>query len=137
MKFFLIYAITLIIFFIIDLLWLGVIAKNLYQRELGFLLAKNVNWSAAIAFYFIYIFGIVFFAIGPHLAKESLLHSLISGGILGFVCYATYDLTNYATIEHWPFKIVIYDLIWGTFLTATTAYVSSWIIRISHLNPYI
>ncbi|MDB5284588.1 MAG: conserved rane protein of unknown function [Bacteroidota bacterium] len=120
-RYLILYAITLVFFFAIDLTWLGVIAKNLYKAKLGFIMSDKVNWAAAIIFYLIYIGGILYFAVVPSVEAGDLFMALIKGGALGFLCYATYDLTNMATITNWPLSIVIIDIIWGTVLTASCA----------------
>lgn len=121
MKTALIYAIAALVFFGIDMLWLGVIAKNIYRQKLGFILSDEVNWAAAFTFYFLYIVGILFFAIMPGLKEGSWQTALVNGAILGFMCYATYDLTNMATIKNWPLSIVLIDLAWGTVLTGSVS----------------
>ena len=115
------YVLTVPVFFIVDLLWLGIIAKKLYRKELGFILADRVNWSAAITFYLIYIAGIIFFAVRPALTTQSFYQALYLGALYGFFTYATYDLTNMATIDNWPLKIVVVDIAWGTILCLLVA----------------
>lgn len=110
-----IYGVALIIFFAIDMLWLGVIAKNLYDRFIGELLG-DVKWLPAIIFYLLFIVGLTFFVIEPAIAKESLTHALFAGMFFGFITYATYDLTNLATLEGWSLEITIIDLVWGSVL---------------------
>ena len=118
------YLLTIPVFFAIDLLWLGVIAKGLYQKNLGHLLSPEVNWPAAFAFYFIYIAGIILFAVRPALADQSLFKALVWGALFGFFTYATYDLTNLATVEGWPVLITVGDLLWGAVLSVVVGYVS-------------
>jgi uncharacterized membrane protein len=115
------YAIATVFFFAIDMLWLGVIAKKLYREKLGFILSDEVNWTAALVFYFIYIAGILFFAVYPALRDFSWQTALLNGAVLGFLCYATYDLTNMATIAKWPLHIVLIDIVWGTVLTGSVS----------------
>ncbi len=115
------YAIATVFFFAIDMLWLGVIAKKLYREKLGFILSDEVNWTAALVFYFIYIAGILFFAVYPALRDFSWQTALLNGAVLGFLCYATYDLTNMATITKWPLQIVLIDIVWGTVLTGSVS----------------
>ena len=110
------YLVALVVFFIIDMIWLGVVAKNLYQKELGYLLSDKPNWIAAIIFYLIFITGLVFFVINPAIDRDSLSYALFVGMLFGFITYATYDLTNLATIKDWPIKITLIDLAWGTSL---------------------
>jgi uncharacterized membrane protein len=122
-----VYGITTVIFFALDMVWLGLIAKNFYRQKLGFILSPEVNWKAAIVFYLLYIGGILFFAVLPSLKEQQWQTALLNGAILGMLCYATYDLTNMATIKNWPLSIVIVDIIWGTVLTGSCAVISYFI----------
>ncbi len=124
MKNLLLYGITTVIFFAIDMVWLGVIARNLYKQKLGFILSPEVNWAAAIVFYLIYIGGILFFAVLPATKEMNWQTALLNGAVLGGLCYATYDLTNMATIAKWPLDIVVIDIIWGMVLTGSVAILS-------------
>ena len=119
------FMITFSVFMVVDLIWLGFIAKNLYAKHLGYLMADKVNWIAAIVFYVIFIIGLLYFVIMP---GESFQKVLFTGALFGFITYATYDLTNLATLKDWPITITIIDLIWGTVLAATTSSVSYLII---------
>lgn len=110
------YLIAVVIFFSIDMVWLGVVAKKLYREQIGYLLSPSPNWIAAIVFYLLYIIGVVFFVVNPALEKSSWKYALLAGVFFGFITYATYDLTNLATIKDWPLKITIIDLLWGSFL---------------------
>ena len=121
------YALTVPVFFAIDIAWLGVVAKMFYQKNLGFILSPNVNWWAAISFYLIYISGILIFAVVPALKEESLREALLWGSLYGFFTYATYDLTNMATIKNWPFKVVMVDIFWGVLLCSMVASISFFI----------
>ncbi len=112
------YAIALPVFFAFDMLWLGVIAKDLYRKEIGHLMKDVVNWQAAIIFYLLFILGLVFFVILPSIQKGSLLYAILVGAFFGFITYATYDLTNLAITRDWPFMITIVDLLWGSALGA-------------------
>ncbi len=115
------YLLTIPLFFAFDLLWLGVFAKNLYQNNLAHLLSATVNWPAALSFYAIYIVGILLFAVKPALVEQSLLKAAVWGALFGFFTYATYDLTNLATLRDWPLKIVLIDITWGTLLCTLVA----------------
>lgn len=115
------YLLTIPVFFAIDLIWLGVVAKNLYQNNLSHLLSPAVNWPAALAFYFMYIAGIILFAVKPGLDAQSLGKAAIWGALFGFFTYATYDLTNLATLRDWPLKVVVVDIAWGTLLCTLVA----------------
>ena len=119
-----VYAVTLPIFFAIDLVWLGVVAKAFYRRHLGHLLAAEVNWPAAIVFYLVFIAGIVLFAVRPALEANSAMRAAAYGALFGFFTYATYDLTNHATMRDWPPIVTVVDLAWGTTLSALVAYSS-------------
>ena len=110
------YLLTTPLFFAIDMLWLGFVAKNFYQTQLQHLLSPEVNWPAAFSFYFIYIAGILFFAVRPGLEAASLGKACLYGALFGFFTYATYDLTNLATLREWPMAVVIVDIAWGTLL---------------------
>lgn len=115
------YAIALPVFLAIDLIWLGFIAKNFYKEQIGFLMKNNVNWTAAIIFYLLFIIGLVFFVIEPALSKGSIMHAVVFGALFGLITYATYDLTNLATLKDWPVLVTIVDLIWGAFLSASVS----------------
>ncbi len=123
-KYLLTYLLTVPVFFAIDMVWLGVVAKGLYQKELGKFLSEKPNWTAAIVFYLLYIVGIIILAVAPAVEKQSLLRAVFLGGVFGGLAYATYDLTNLATLKNWPIKIVIIDIIWGVILTASVAGIS-------------
>jgi uncharacterized membrane protein len=120
----LVYAITLGIFFAIDLVWLGVVAKDFYRQHIGHLLATQVNWGAAVLFYLLFIAGLVFFAVRPALEAGSATRALGYGALFGLLTYATYDLTNQATMRDWPVLVTVVDLAWGTVLSATVAFLS-------------
>lgn len=123
------YFIALGVFFIIDIIWLAVIAKDMYRKELGFIMSDQPNWAAAAVFYLIFIMGLVFFVINPALAKESWTYALLVGLFFGFITYGTYDLTNLATLKDWPLKITIIDLIWGSSLGASVSTITFFIVR--------
>ncbi len=115
------YLLTAPVFFAIDLVWLGYVARDFYQDQLGSLLSPTVNWPAAFAFYLLYIVGIMIFAVAPALEKGSLVRAVVLGGLFGFFTYATYDLTNLATLRGWPAKVVLVDIVWGVVLCATVS----------------
>jgi len=115
------YLITFVIFFVIDLIWLGIVAKNIYQNQIGHLMAEKVNWVAAMLFYLLFIGGLVFFVLMPAVEAGSLGKAILLGAMFGFITYATYDLTNLATLKDWPITITIIDLAWGTFLGLSTS----------------
>ena len=115
------YLLTFPVFFLVDMLWLGVIARKFYRRNLHQFLADEVNWVAAFAFYFMYIVGILFFATIPALQSGTLQKAAFLGAAFGFFTYATYDLTNMATLNKWPLNVVVVDILWGTVLCAVVA----------------
>lgn len=110
------YLLTIPVFFVIDMIWLGYVSRNFYKTQLHHLLSPEVNWTAAFLFYFVYIVGIIFFAVRPGLEAESLIRTCLLGALFGFFTYATYDLTNLATLRNWPITVVIVDIAWGTLL---------------------
>jgi len=123
------YLLTIPIFFSIDLLWLGMIAKGFYRNNLGHLLSPQVNWPAAIIFYLIYIAGIIIFAVLPGLEKHSFGRAALLGALFGFFTYMTYELTNLALIKNWPFNVVVIDILWGVFLCLSVSSLSFTIAR--------
>jgi len=118
------YAIALPVFFAIDMIWLGLIAKSFYRNQIGFLLKPDVNWVAAILFYLLFIGGLVLFVIEPALTKNSWTHALIFGALFGLITYATYDLTNLATMKDWPLLLTIVDLAWGALLASSVSIIT-------------
>ncbi len=121
MKYVLLFLLTTLIFFAIDMIWLGAIARNFYREKLSFIFTGEVNWAAAIIFYFIYITGILYFVVVPGFGHHDWKTVLFNGAFLGFLCYATYDLTNMATIRQWPLTVVLADITWGTILTGSVS----------------
>jgi uncharacterized membrane protein len=128
-KLILSYLLTTIVFFAVDMTWLGFIAKGLYKKYLGGFLSDKVNWPAAIIFYLLFIIGIFYFAILPAVEKNSLAKAIISGALFGFFTYATYDLTNLATLKDWPLPIVFIDIIWGAVLTGIVSTAGFYIVK--------
>lgn len=115
------YALAIPVFFILDMIWLGGVAKGFYRRNLNFVLSEEVNWTAAVIFYLVYVAGIVFFAVRPAAFAESIPQAVMLGALYGFFTYATYDLTNMATIKDWPLAVVIVDIMWGVSLCGLVA----------------
>jgi uncharacterized membrane protein len=118
------YSATLAAFFAIDMIWLGLVARTFYRKHLDFLLAPNTNWIAAIVFYLLFILGILVFVVVPGLEDDSLKATLLRGALFGLITYATYDLTNLATVKDWPVLVTLVDLVWGTVLSVTVSLVS-------------
>jgi uncharacterized membrane protein len=124
------YVIALVVFVILDAIWLGIISRNLYSKYLGYIITETPNWIAAIIFYLLFIVGIIVFVVFPGIEEKNLWISFGKAALFGLVTYATYDLTNLATIKSWPIQITIIDLIWGTFLSSivgvTTIILGKW-----------
>jgi uncharacterized membrane protein len=121
------FLIALPVFFIIDMVWLVVVAKSFYQKQLGFLMKPDINWAAAILFYLLFIIGLIIFVITPAMVKQSWVHALVYGALFGLVTYATYDLTNLATVKDWPLLVTVIDLIWGSVLAAAVSVITYFI----------
>ena len=118
------FLIALPVFFVIDMIWLVLVAKNFYQEQIGFLMKPNINWFAAITFYLLFIAGLVIFVISPAVEKHSWVHALLFGALFGLITYATYDLTNLATMKDWPLLVTVVDLIWGTVLASSISVIT-------------
>lgn len=108
-------------FLLLDLLWLGVIARSWYHSQMEGLIASSFNAPGAIAFYLIYLVGVIVFAISPALSSGSVMDAALRGALFGFFCYATYDLTNLAVMRGYPLKLALVDIAWGTVLTGAAA----------------
>ncbi len=122
------YIIAFSVFLTIDMVWLGLIAKNFYREQIGTLMKPDINWIAAIIFYLIFIIGLVVFAIAPAVEKGLWTHALIFGALFGFICYATYDLTNLAIAKDWPLLVTIVDMLWGGVLAALVSIITYFIV---------
>ncbi|MCX6834113.1 MAG: DUF2177 family protein [candidate division Zixibacteria bacterium] len=116
------YFCTLVAFFAIDMVWLVLVARGFYQKHLGFLMRSNPNWSAAVVFYLLFVFGLLVFVIVPSLETGSTKKVLILGALFGLITYATYDLTNLATVKDWPWVVTVVDLLWGGILATSVSY---------------
>lgn len=118
-------GVSFLIFFVIDIIWLGLVAKKLYSKWIGHLMLEKPNWTAAIIFYVLYIVFLVIIVLLPAHSNHSLTDAMVYGTLFGFITYATYDLTNLATLKTWPLQMVIVDILWGSFLgfsVSTLAY---------------
>ena len=115
------YAATAVVFFAVDLVWLGVVAQGFYHKHLGHLLAPEVRWGPAILFYLIFIAGLLVFAVIPRLQDGSLGRAVMLGGFLGFFAYATFDLTCAALFKSFPLLVVAVDMVWGTVLASVVS----------------
>jgi len=117
-QLFKLYAISVPVFFLIDFLWLGLIAKPFYDRHLGYILRGQVLWRAAILFYLFFLIGLVVFVIAPAVESASLSRAILLGLFFGFITYQTYELTNYALVRDWPLIVVVVDIAWGMVLSS-------------------
>ncbi|MFJ6323342.1 MULTISPECIES: DUF2177 family protein [unclassified Rhizobium] len=134
-RLFVSYVVTLVIFVAIDFVWLTVTASRLYQPVMGDMLIADFRLAPAVAFYLLYILGLIFLAVRPGLAKRSPRWTALHGAVLGFTAYATYDLTNQATLKNWSTALTLADIAWGTILSGTAASVGCWIaLRVSGRN---
>ena len=115
------YAGTAVVMVALDMLWLVVIAKTLYQQEIGHLMAEKAIVPVAVLFYAVYALGLVIFAVAPHAENTGWGKTLVMGALFGFFAYATYDLTNLATLRDWPVRLTLIDIAWGTFVSAVAA----------------
>ncbi len=120
------YGVTFAAFLALDMVWLGLVARAFYAAQLGFLMATSPNWLAAAIFYLLFIAGILVFVVLPGLEKNSLPKTLLRAALFGFVTYATYDLTNFATVKDWPVLVTVVDLAWGTLLSTAVSTISFW-----------
>ena len=115
------YAIALPVFIALDAIWLGLVAKNFYRDQIGFLMKSEINWTAAVSFYLLFVVGLVLFVITPAIEKNSWVHALLFGALFGLITYATYDLSNLATLKDWPVLVTVVDLAWGATLAASVS----------------
>lgn len=125
-SFFKTYLFTLIPFLILDALWLGLVAPAFYKSQIGHLMAANPNLPAAAIFYLLYVAGMVVFVTGR---EGTLRQTAARGAFFGLLCYATYDLTNLATLQGWPVLVTVVDLVWGTFVSSITSLAAVWLDR--------
>lgn len=116
------YVSALIVFVVADIIWLGTMVSRVYRPALGDILLPSVNFAPALIFYLIYPIGLVIFAILPGLKSGSVTMAATYGALFGFFTYATYDLSNYATLRHWTLQVTAVDIAWGTVLGALAAF---------------
>ncbi len=115
------YVATLVAFVAVDMVWLGITVERLYRPAIGDILSASVNLPAAIVFYLIFPVGLTIFAVLPAVKDQSATHAALFGALFGFFAYATYDLTNQATLRNWPTQLTLIDLAWGSALAAFAA----------------
>ena len=121
MNYALAYMVAAVSFLLLDFIWLGFVAKSFYRQEIGALLLDKFNMAAAIGFYLVFVVGIVIFAVLPALQAGSWKTALLYGALFGFFTYATYDMTNLATLKGWSLSVTFVDIAWGTLLTGTAS----------------
>lgn len=117
-----VYGVVVVVFFAIDLLWLWFAVPRLYRPELGERLRKRPNVPGAIAFYLIYLIGLVALAIGPALKNSDVVEALWRGSLFGLIAYMTYDLTNQTTLKNWPLRLTVIDIIWGVIINTIVSF---------------
>jgi len=123
------YVATLVVLGVVDFIWLGFIAKDLYKRGIGHLMAVKPNLAAAVVFYPLFVVGLMIFAVDPALDAGAWQQAALYGALFGFFCYATYDLTNLATLRNWPVGLAVIDVVWGTFVSAVATTAGFFIAR--------
>ncbi len=121
MKMLIPYAAAAAFFFLVDLIWLGFVAKDFYRSSIGHLMGDGFNMPAVVAFYLIYTAGLFIFAVNPALDSGGVQKAAMLGAAFGFFAYATYDLTNMATLKDWPLGITLADMAWGSLLSGAVA----------------
>lgn len=122
------YGAAAVLFLAMDACWLTWAADRLYRPALGHLLAPGFELAPAVLFYLLYVAGMAYFAIAPAVAAGRAVLAARSGAFLGLLAYATYDLTNQATLQGWPWAVTLADLCWGTFATGTASAMSAWMV---------
>lgn len=125
LDFLLYFAVAFVVFFAIDIVWLGLVARKVYKKFLGYIMADKVRFIPAIIFYVIFIVGLVYFVLMP---SNVWWMALLNGALFGFMAYATYDLTNLSTLKGWPLEITFIDLAWGTGLGALVSVITFLIV---------
>jgi uncharacterized membrane protein len=115
------YLAAAVVFLVLDGLWLGFIAGDFYRNRVGHLLLEQPDLAAAAAFYALYLVGVVMFAVAPALQERSVVRAIGRGALFGLIAYATYDLTNLATLKGWSTAVSLLDMAWGAVVTAATA----------------
>src|SRR5882757_2011268 len=121
MAYLIAYLVCIVVMGGLDFLWLSNTSASIYHRDLGPLLADNPNMTVAVIFYLVFIVGILIFAVRPALASGDWQAAALYGALFGFFAYATYDLTNFATLKVWTLRVTLLDIAWGSFLTGTVA----------------
>lgn len=121
LQWILLWVVAAVLFLVIDMVWLLWLGRSIYVSEIGEILRQPPNFSAAAAFYVLYVSGLMVMVIWPAVQAQSVSQALIRGAILGLIAYGTYDLTNLAVMKGFTTRIAIIDMIWGTVLTASVS----------------
>jgi len=121
LRFLKMYAVGIVTFFAVDLLWLGVVAKGFYQRRMGHLMRPDVQWVPAVLFYLLFVAALVVFVAGPAAERQSVGRAIGYGAFFGLAAYAAFDLTGLALLKDFPVSVALVDLAWGAFLSATVS----------------
>lgn len=129
LKYVLAYVSTALIFFVLDFIWLSTMATSFYRARIPDIMAADVNYTAAVLFYLMFVAGVVIFAVSPALDSGRLATAAIYGALFGFMAYGTYDLTSQATLKQWSTIVTIVDMAWGTFASASAASLSYLVTR--------
>jgi uncharacterized membrane protein len=130
MKIIISYISTLITFIFLDAIWLGLVAKGFYAKQMGFLFSKSINFIPVLVFYPVYAFGVMILAVLPALSSGSWLEALWKGALIGLLAYGAYDLTNQATIAGWPTLVTVIDIGWGIIVTGATSVIAYFLINL-------
>lgn len=115
------FVISFGVFVVVDLAWLGVVAKSFYSNQLGPLMRDEIIWPVATLFYILFVIGLLYFAIEPGLKAKSSRLAVKNGALYGFFTYMTYELTNYSVISNWPAGLVLVDIMWGVVLATVVS----------------
>jgi uncharacterized membrane protein len=135
MKYVTAYGIAVVIFLIIDAIWLGIVARGFYSSRMGELLLDQPRWGVAAIFYLVYVAGLVYFAISVGMAQDSIAAAALNGALFGFFCYLTYDATNLAVLKGYDPVVALVDVVWGTVLSGTVAAGTLFAMRSFGLMP--
>ncbi|MFZ4564225.1 MAG: DUF2177 family protein [Bacteroidales bacterium] len=125
------YFATLAVFFAVDMVWLVLVARSFYKKHLGYIMSPTINWIPAIIFYILFVVGLLVFVVIPGVKENSLQSTFLRAVLFGLITYATYDLTNLATINQWPLAVTLVDLVWGMVLSSIVSvagfYLAKWL----------
>lgn len=130
MQYVIAYLTTAVVFLALDFVWLSKVATKFYFDRLGHLLMEKPNLAAAALFYAVYVVGLVIFAVGPAVSSGRMSTALVYGVLFGFFTYATYDMTNYATLRGWPVAVVVLDIAWGMVISGVSAVAGYYLTRL-------